>query len=122
MPSGQLLARLNTEGRPGPSPKALRTGLLDGPRPGRAHHRRVVFSSTSGGGPDGDEPMPPRRWPTPLVKQRVREVERIARDLNLTERDQRLRETRRPDPGFRGGNVRLGRVATTSPTSSKTRR
>ena len=27
-------------------------------------------------------------------------IERIWQDLNLTERDQRLRETRRPDPGF----------------------
>jgi ATP-dependent RNA helicase HelY len=34
------------------------------------------------------------------VRQRVRDIERIGRDLNLMERDQRLRETRRPDPGF----------------------
>jgi ATP-dependent RNA helicase HelY len=51
-------------------------------------------------GPDGDEPMPPRRWPAQIVRKRVGEIERIWRDLHLTERDQRLRETRRPDPGF----------------------
>ena len=44
--------------------------------------------------------MPPRRWPDPVVRQRVGAVERIWKDLSLTERDQRLSETRRPDPGF----------------------
>ena len=51
-------------------------------------------------GPDSDDPMPPRRWPAPAVRQRVGQIERIWKDLSLTERDQRLRETRRPDPGF----------------------
>jgi ATP-dependent RNA helicase HelY len=98
LPSGHLLARLNTEGDLVVA-EALRTGLLDGLEP--AELTTVVSCFVyQRRGPDGDEPMPPRRWPTPLVKQRVRDIERIARDLNLTERDQRLRETRRPDPGF----------------------
>jgi ATP-dependent RNA helicase HelY len=51
-------------------------------------------------GPDSDEALPPRRWPDPVVRQRSVAIERIWRDLSLTERDQRLSETRRPDPGF----------------------
>ena len=98
LPSGKLLARLNTECDLVVA-EALRTGLLGG-LDAAALTTIVSCFVYQRRGPDGDEPMPPRRWPTPLVKQRFRDIERIARDLNLTERDQRLRETRRPDPGF----------------------
>ena len=51
-------------------------------------------------GPDGNEPLPPRHWPSSTVARRARDIERVWRDLNLSERDERLPETRRPDPGF----------------------
>ena len=44
--------------------------------------------------------MPPPRWPSKTVAQRVRAIERIARDLNHNEDDAGLPETRGPDPGF----------------------
>jgi ATP-dependent RNA helicase HelY len=93
-----MLSRLNTECDLVVT-EALRIGLLDGVDPPAlaAIVSSFVYERR---GPDGDEPMPPRRWPAPVVRKRVAEIERIWRDLNLTERDQRLRETRRPDPGF----------------------
>ena len=79
--------------------EALRTGLLDGLDP--AALTAVVSSFVyQRRGPDSEDPMPPRRWPAPIVRQRVGTIERIWKDLSLTERDQRLSETRRPDPGF----------------------
>ena len=42
----------------------------------------------------------PPRWPSKTVAQRVRAIERIARDLNHNEDDAGLPETRGPDPGF----------------------
>ena len=97
-PSGELLARLNTEGDLVVA-ESVRTGLLDGmDAPSLAAVVSCfVFQRR---GPDGDEPMPPRRWPDPNVKKAATAIERIWRDLSLTERDQRLRESRRPDPGF----------------------
>jgi ATP-dependent RNA helicase HelY len=79
--------------------EALRTGALDGTD---APSLAAIVSCFvyQRRGPDGDEPMPPRRWPDPDVRRASIAVERIWRDLSLTERDQRLRESRRPDPGF----------------------
>jgi ATP-dependent RNA helicase HelY len=44
--------------------------------------------------------MPPRRWPNQVVARRSRALDRIWRDLDATERDERLPGTRPPDPGF----------------------
>jgi ATP-dependent RNA helicase HelY len=95
---GRLLARLNTECDLVVA-ESLRTGLLDGVDPPAlaAIVSAFVYQRR---GPDGDEPLPPRRWPERVVRARLIDVERIWKDLSLTERDQRLRETRRPDPGF----------------------
>jgi ATP-dependent RNA helicase HelY len=97
-PGGELLARLNTECDLVVA-EALRTGLLDAVD---APCLAAIVSCFvyQRRGPDGDEPLPPRRWPDPVVRRSAVAVERIWRDLSLTERDQRLRETRRPDPGF----------------------
>jgi len=97
-PSGELLARLNTECDLVVA-EAVRTGLLEGADPPSLAAIVSCFVYQRRG-PDGDEPMPPRRWPDPRVRQASVAIERIWRDLSLTERDQRLRETRRPDPGF----------------------
>jgi ATP-dependent RNA helicase HelY len=98
LPSGQLLSRLNTEGDLVVA-EALRTGLLDGVDAASLSAIVSCFVYQRRG-PDSDEPLPPRRWPDPVVRQRSVAIERIWRDLSLTERDQRLSETRRPDPGF----------------------
>jgi ATP-dependent RNA helicase HelY len=95
---GRLLARLNTECDLVVA-ESLRTGLLDGVEP-PALAAIVSCFVYERRGPDGNEPLPPRRWPARVVRARVAEIERVWRDLSLTERDQRLRETRRPDPGF----------------------
>ncbi len=97
-PSGRLLSRLNTECDLVVA-ESLRTGLLDGV--GAPALTAIVSSFVfQRRGPDSDEPMPPRRWPDPVVRQRIGAIEKIWKDLRLTERDQRLSETRRPDPGF----------------------
>jgi len=97
-PAGQLLARLNTEGDLVLA-ESLREGLLDAvDMPELA--ALVSCFTYQRRGPEGNEPMPPRRWPGRLVAARVREMEKIWRDLNLAERDERLPETRRLDPGF----------------------
>jgi ATP-dependent RNA helicase HelY len=98
LPGGYLLSRLNTESDLVVA-ESVRTGLLDDVEPA-ALAAIVSCFVYQRRGPDGDEPMPPRRWPAQIVRKRVGEIERIWRDLHLTERDQRLRETRRPDPGF----------------------
>jgi ATP-dependent RNA helicase HelY len=98
LPGGHLLSRLNTESDLVVA-ESVRTGLLDDVD-AAALAAIVSCFVYERRGPDGDEPMPPRRWPAPVVRKRVGEIERIWRDLHLTERDQRLRETRRPDPGF----------------------
>jgi ATP-dependent RNA helicase HelY len=97
-PAGELLARLNTEGDLGLA-EAIRDGLLDGADAAALAALVSVFTFQRRG-PEGNEPAPPRRWPSQLVTRRVRSIERIWQDLNLAERDERLFETRRPDPGF----------------------
>jgi ATP-dependent RNA helicase HelY len=98
LPSGRLLSRLNTECDLVVA-ESLRTGLLDGVD-APALTAIVSCFVYQRRGPDSDDPMPPRRWPAPIVRQRATAVDRIWKDLSLTERDQRLSETRRPDPGF----------------------
>jgi ATP-dependent RNA helicase HelY len=44
--------------------------------------------------------MPPRRWPNAQVARRARAIDSVWRDLHVAEREARLPETRRPDPGF----------------------
>ncbi len=97
-PAGELLARLNTEGDLVLA-EVVREGLLDGvDAPDLA--ALVSCFTYQRRGPDGNEPMPPRRWPGRKVVARARAMERVWRDLNLAERDERLPETRRLDPGF----------------------
>jgi ATP-dependent RNA helicase HelY len=96
--AGELLARLNTEGDLVLA-EALREGLLDDTGPAELAALVSCFTYQRRG-PEGNEPMPPRRWPGRLVSSRVRAMERIWRDLNLAERDERLPEMRRLDPGF----------------------
>ena len=52
--------------------------------------------------------MPPRRWPNQEVARRSRALDGVWRDLHLAEREARLPETRRPDPGFHGRDLRAG--------------
>jgi ATP-dependent RNA helicase HelY len=96
--AGRLLARLNTECDLVLA-ECLREGLLDGlDVPETA---AVVSCFTfERRGPDGGQPLPPRRWPSGTVARRARAAERVWRDLHATERDERLPETRPPDPGF----------------------
>jgi ATP-dependent RNA helicase HelY len=96
--AGMLLARLNTEGDLVVA-EALREGHLDGTDAPTLAALVSCFTFQRRG-PDNNEPMPPRRWPNQQVARRARAMERIWRDLNLAERDERLPETRRPDPGF----------------------
>jgi ATP-dependent RNA helicase HelY len=93
-----LLARLNTEGDLVLA-EALREGVLDGLDP-PATAAVVSCFAYQRRGPEGNEPMPPRRWPSTAVAQRWRAIDQVWRDLSLAERDERLPETRRPDPGF----------------------
>jgi ATP-dependent RNA helicase HelY len=96
--AGELLARLNTEGDLVLA-ESLREGVLDGLDP-PAMAALVSCFAYQRRGPDGNEPLPPRRWPSALIARRARTIEQVWRDLNLSERDERLPETRRPDPGF----------------------
>jgi ATP-dependent RNA helicase HelY len=96
--AGELLARLNTEGDLVLA-EAIREGALDGVDAAELAALVSLFTFQRRG-PEGNTPMPPRRWPSQQVARRSRAVEKIWRDLNLAERDERLTETRRPDPGF----------------------
>jgi ATP-dependent RNA helicase HelY len=96
--AGRLLTRLNSEGEMVVA-EALREGKLDGIDP--ATMAAVVSCFTfQRRGPESNEPMPPRRWPSQEVARRSRALDAIWRDLHLAEREGRLPETRRPDPGF----------------------
>jgi ATP-dependent RNA helicase HelY len=96
--AGERLARLYTE-TDLMLAEALREGLLDGLR---APELAAVVScfTYERRGPDGQHPMPPRRWPSKTVATRARAVDRIAADLRANEDDAGLPETRLPDPGF----------------------
>jgi ATP-dependent RNA helicase HelY len=96
--AGRLLTRLNSEGELVIA-EALREGRLDGIDP--ATMAAVVSCFTfQRRGPDSNEPLPPRRWPNQEVARRSRALDGVWRDLHLAEREARLPETRRPDPGF----------------------
>jgi len=96
--AGRLLTRLNSEGDLVVA-EALREGRLDGIDP--ATMAAVVSCFTfQRRGPENDEAMPPRRWPNQEVAKRSRALDGVWRDLHLAEREARLPETRRPDPGF----------------------
>jgi len=95
--AGKLLARLNSEGELVLA-ESLREGHLDGTDAAELAALVSVFTFQRRG-PEA-EPMPPRRWPTNQVARRARAIDGIWRDLHVAERDARLAETRRPDPGF----------------------
>jgi ATP-dependent RNA helicase HelY len=96
--AGQLLTRLNSEGELVVA-ESIREGRLDGIDP--ATLAAVVSCFTfQRRGPDSNEAMPPRRWPNQEVARRSRALDGVWRDLQLAEREARLAETRRPDPGF----------------------
>jgi ATP-dependent RNA helicase HelY len=96
--AGRLLTRLNSEGELVVA-EALREGRLDGIDP--ASMAAVVSCFTfQRRGPDSNDAMPPRRWPNQEVARRSRALDGVWRDLHLAEREARLPETRRPDPGF----------------------
>ncbi len=96
--AGRLVTRLNTEGDLVLA-EALREGYLDGvDAPTLA--ALVSCFTYQRRGPEGNEPMPPRRWPNAHVAKRSRQIDAVWRDLHVAERDARLPETRRPDPGF----------------------
>ena len=96
--AGHLLTRLNSEGELVIA-EAVREGRLDGID--AATMAAVVSCFTfQRRGPDSNEPLPPRRWPNQEVARRSRALEAVWRDLHVAEREARLPETRRPDPGF----------------------
>jgi ATP-dependent RNA helicase HelY len=97
-PAGDLLRQLNTEGDLVLA-EAVREGHLDDVDAASLAALVSCFTFQRRG-PDSNEPMPPRRWPNQQVARRVRAIEGIWRDLHVAERDARLPETRRPDPGF----------------------
>lgn len=97
-PAGELLTRLNTEGDLVLA-EAVREGELD--EVDAASLAALVSCFTfQRRGPDGNEPMPPRRWPNQQIARRSRKLDSIWRDLHTAEREARLPESRRPDPGF----------------------
>jgi ATP-dependent RNA helicase HelY len=96
--AGRLLTRLNSEGDLVVA-EALRESRLDGID--AATLAAVVSCFTfQRRGPESNEAMPPRRWPNQEVARRSRALDGVWRDLHLAEREARLPETRRPDPGF----------------------
>ena len=96
--AGRLLTRLNSEGELVVA-EALREGRLDGIDPPTMAAVVSCFSFQRRG-PDSNDAMPPRRWPNQEVARRSRALDGVWRDLHLAEREARLPETRRPDPGF----------------------
>ena len=96
--AGELLAGIYTE-LDLVLAETVRRGLLDGLSPAEVAAVMSAFSFERRG-PDGDEPRPPRRWPSRAVADASRQIERIWRDLSLAEHDARLPQTRMPDPGF----------------------
>jgi ATP-dependent RNA helicase HelY len=97
-PGGEGLCRLYTE-TDLLLAEALREGLLDGLRPPEVAAVVSCFTYERRG-PDGQQPMPPARWPTKTVAKRARAIEKMGNDLRANEDDAGLPETRLPDPGF----------------------
>jgi ATP-dependent RNA helicase HelY len=96
--AGRLLTRLNAEGELIVA-EALREGRLDGMDPASMAAVASCFTFQRRG-PENNEAAPPRRWPNQDVARRSRAIDGVWRDLQLAEREARLPETRRPDPGF----------------------
>jgi ATP-dependent RNA helicase HelY len=96
--AGEHLARLYTE-TDLLLAEALREGLLDGLSVPELAAVVSCFTYERRGS-DGQQPVPPARWPTQAVAKRARAVERIGNDLRANEDDAGLPETRLPDPGF----------------------
>jgi ATP-dependent RNA helicase HelY len=96
--SGERLARVYTETDLLVT-EAIAEGVLDGLQVPELAAVVSCFTYERRG-PEGEQPMPPRRWPTKTVAKRARDIERIASDLNANEADAGLPETRAPDPGF----------------------
>ena len=96
--AGERLSRLYTE-TDLMLAEAMREGLLDGLRPPELAAVVSCFTYERRG-PEGQHPMPPRKWPSKVVATRSRAIEKIANDLRATEDDAGLPETRLPDPGF----------------------
>ena len=97
-PAGELLARLYTETDLVVA-ESLREGLLDELDPAEMAGLVSCFTYERRG-PDADTIQPPAHWPSARVAKRARAIERVWRDLMLSERDGRLPETRQPDPGL----------------------
>ena len=118
--TGEQLARLYTE-TDLLLAEALREGLLDGLRPPELAALVSCFTYERRG-PDGQDPMPPARWPTKTRRQAG------ARDRAHRPGPARQRGRRRPprDPRARSRvhavRARLGRRATRWPTCSTTTR
>ena len=96
--SGERLARVYTETDLLVT-EAIDEGLFDGLRAPELAAVASCFTYERRG-PDGQQPMPPSRWPSKTVAQRARAIERIASSINANEDDAGLPETRVPDPGF----------------------
>jgi ATP-dependent RNA helicase HelY len=96
--AGVRLARLYTE-TDLLLAEAMGEGLLDGLRPPELAAVVSCFTYERRG-PEGQHPMPPRRWPSKTVATRARAIERMGSDLRANEDDAGLPETRPPDPGF----------------------
>jgi ATP-dependent RNA helicase HelY len=79
--------------------ESLRRGLLDGLAAPELAALVSCFTYERRGA-DDDDTGQPNRLPTAELAKRVRAIERIARDLELQERDARLPLTRAPDPGI----------------------
>jgi ATP-dependent RNA helicase HelY len=78
--------------------ESLREGLLDGLDAPSLAAVCSVFSYESRGPDQGASQRV--RFPNRKVRDRVTEIERIGRDLNVAEDDAGLPETRSPDAGF----------------------
>ncbi len=96
--AGRLLARLNTESDLVLA-EALREGHLDDVEEATLAALVSCFTFQRRG-PESNDPSPPRRWPNAQVARRSRTLDGIWRDLHVAEREARLPETGRPDPGF----------------------
>ena len=95
--AGEMLTRLYSE-TDLLLAESLREGLLDGlDAPSMAAVCSVFSYETRG--PDQGSPQRVR-FPNRTVRDRVTEIERISRDLNVVEDEAGLPETRSPDAGF----------------------
>ena len=95
--AGEMLTRLYSE-TDLLLAESLREGLLDGLDAPAMAAVCSAFSYESRGPDQGATTR--ARFPNRTVRDRLAEVDRIGRDLNVVEDDAGLPETRQPDPGF----------------------